>query len=177
MNSRRCGQGPFDGWHSQWTVLLAFLACAVVCWSQQTTPKETPTEIRELVDGGSKYGNRLITVRGCFVKEFEIRVVQPCDTKFDQFSKYVIWMDDIDGVTNRGKSDKGSFIPADSAKVLKDGRGDLWKLGAPRTNPAAVILQGEFQTGRERKYGHLNFYRQRFIVHRLLWHAERASHP
>ena len=156
--------------------MLAFLACAVVCWSQQTIPKETSIEVRELIDGGSKYAKRLITVHGCVVQEFEIRVVQPCDSKFNQFSKYVIWMDDVDEVTDRGKSVEGSFIPADSAKVLKDGRGDLWKVGALRTNPTAVIIQGEFQTGRERKYGHMGFYRQRFIVHRLVWHDERASH-
>ncbi len=135
-------------------------------------------EVRELVDGGSKYTHRLITVHGCFVKEFEIRVLQPCGAKFDQFSKYSIWLDDIDEITEQAAQRKEtSFIAAESATVLKNGRGEFWKLDSNRDRPLAITVQGEFQTGWQRKYGHLNFYRQRFIVHRLVWHDERASHP
>ena len=152
--------------------LLSFMfviAALVPCWSQSATTKDVSIEVRELVEGGSKYTHRLITVHGCFVKEFEVRVLQPCGAKFDQFSKYSIWLDDIDQITQQAAQTKAtSSIAAESASVLKNGRGELWKLDSNRDSPLAIIVQGEFQTSKFRKYGHLDFYRQRFIVHRFL---------
>jgi hypothetical protein len=105
-------------------------------------------------------------VHGCFVKEFEIRVLQPCGTRFDQFSKYSVWLDDIDQITHQAEQTKAtSLIAAESAIVLKNGRGELWKLDSNRDRPLTIIVQGEFQPSKFRKYGHLDFYRQRFIVH------------
>jgi hypothetical protein len=149
------------------------IAAFVPCWSQSAAVKDVPIEVRELVDGGSKYTQRLITVHGCFVKEFEIRVLQPCAAKFDQFNKYSIWLDDIDQVTQQAEQTKTTpFIPAQTAKVLKTGRAELWRLEGNRHRPASIIVEGEFQTSRTRKYGHLAAYKHRFIVHRLIEHGE-----
>src|SRR5271169_5848589 len=89
--------------------LLSFMfviAALVPCWSQSAVTKDVSIEVRELVDGGAKYTRRLITVHGCFVKEFEIQVLQPCGAKFDQFSKYSIWLDDIDQITQQARRQK-----------------------------------------------------------------------
>ena len=157
------------GW--LWGLLnfLFVIAAFVPCWSQSVAMKDVSIEVRELVDGGSKYAHRLITARGCFVREFEIRVLQPCGAKFDQFSKYSIWLDDIDQITQQAAQTKASsFIAAESTTVLKNGRGELWKLDSNRDHPLAIIVQGEFQTSKFRRYGHLDAYRQRFIVHSFL---------
>jgi hypothetical protein len=140
--------------------------------------KDVSIEVRELVDGGSKYTRQLITVHGCFVKEFEIRVLQPCGAKFDQFSTYSIWLDDIDQIAQQAAQTKATsfFIAAESATVLKNGRGGLWKLDSNRDRPLAIIVQGEFQISKFRKYGHLDFYRQRFIVHSFLERVARKDH-
>jgi hypothetical protein len=156
--------------------LLSFMfviAALVPCWSQSAATKDVSIEVRELVDSDSKYAHRLITVHSCFVKEFEIRVLPPCGAKFDQFSKYSIWLEDIDQVTQEAERTKTApFIQAQSAKVLKDGRADLWRLEANRDRPPSIVVEGEFQTSRTRKYGHLDAYRHRFIVHRLIEHAD-----
>jgi hypothetical protein len=102
------------------------IVALVPCWAQSTATKDPPIEVRELVDAGSKYTHRLITVHGCFVKEFEIWVLQPCDTRFDQFSKYSIWLDDIDQITEQAEQTKATFIAAESTAALKNGRGYLW---------------------------------------------------
>ena len=160
--------------------LLSFMlvnAVLVPCWSQSAATKDVPIEVRELVDAGSRYTHQLITVRGCFIKEFEIRVLQPCGAKFDQFSKYSIWLDDIDQVTQQAEQTKTiDFIAAESATVLKNGRGDLWKLESNRERPLSIVVEGEFQASRMRKFGHLDFYKNRFIIHRLLEHAEVEKH-
>jgi len=140
----------------------------VPCWSQSAETKDVSIEVQELVDGGSKYTHRLVTLHGCFVKEFEIRVLKPCNVAFDQFSKYSIWLDDIDQVTAQAEQPKATFIAAESAAVLKNGRGNLWKLDSNRDHPLAVTLRGEFQASWSRKYGHLDAYRRRLIVHRFL---------
>lgn len=150
------------------TLPVFLLAVVALSWSQQVASKESQIEVRELVDGRSKYTNRLVTAHGCLVQEFEIRVLQPCGTKFNQFSKYSVWVDEIDLVTENGGANKDtSFIPAQSAGILKNGRGDLWKLSARHDGPVAVTLEGEFQVSSTRKFGHLDFYRRRFIVHRF----------
>jgi hypothetical protein len=144
------------------------IVALVPCWSQPAATKDVSIEVHELVDGGSKYTHRIITVHGCFVKEFEIRVLQPCDARFDQFGKYSIWLDDIKQVTEQAEQTKATFIAAESAAVLKNGRGDLWKSDSNRDHPLAIIVRGEFQTSRSRRYGHLDAYRRRFIVHSFL---------
>jgi hypothetical protein len=155
-------------------ILRVFLLVVVVVassWSQ-----EAQIEVRELVDGGTKYTNRLVTAHGCLVKEFEIRVLQPCGTTFNQFSKYSIWVDEIDRVTEDAERTKTtSFIQAQSAAVLKNGRGDLWKSATSRDRPLAVTLEGEFQVSGTRKFGHLDFYRRRLIVHRYLKTADSGK--
>jgi len=161
------------GWRWGLVGFMFVMAALAPCWSQSAATKDVPIEVRQLVDGGSKYSHRLMTVHGCFVKEFEIRVLHPCGTKFDQFSKYSIWLDDIDQVTQDTERTKTTlFLPAPSAKILKDGRGDLWTLESNRERPLSIVVEGEFQTSRMRKFGHLDFYKDRFIVHRLLEHAD-----
>jgi hypothetical protein len=157
---------------------LIVAGIAVPSRSEQSTPKDTAIEVRELVDGGSTYTNRIVTVHGCLVKEFEIKVLQPCGAKFDQFSKYSVWVDDIDDVVEDAKRAKtSSFIPAQSAYVLKNGRGELWTLDSVRDRPLSIVVEGEYQVSRTRKFGHLDFYRRRFIVHRLLDHAAEERSP
>lgn len=154
-----------------WELLCFMLVITAVvpCWAQSGAAKDVLIEVRELVDGGPKYTHRLITVHGCFVKEFEIQVLQPCGAKFDQFSRYSIWLDDIDQITEQATQTKEtSFLAAESATVLKNGRRELWKLNSTRDRPLAIIVQGEFQNSMFRKYGHLDAYRRRFIVHSLV---------
>jgi hypothetical protein len=128
------------------TSTMVFFALFRISLGQQMTPSASPIELRELVDSGQKYANQLVQVRGCFIHEFEISVLQPCGSKFSQFSRYSLWVDDIDG-----------RCP-----------GDLWNLTASREHPVAVVLQGQFQASKSRKYGHLNCYRWRFIVYKLI---------
>jgi hypothetical protein len=159
--------------------LLSFMfviAALVPCWSQSAAAKDVSIEVRDLVDGSSKYTHRLIIVHGCFVKEFEISVLQPCDARFDQFSKYSIWLDDIDQISQQAEQTKATFIAAESATVLKNGRGDLWKLESNRERPLSIVVEGEFQASRMRTFGHLDFYKNRFIIHRLLDYAEVEKH-
>ena len=166
---------PFDG-RIGLPCLLLVVVVVLLSWSQQVAPEEAPIEVSELVDGAPKYANRLVTAHGCFVKEFEIRVLQPCGAKFNQFSKYSIWLDDIDQVTQDAKRTKTtSFIPARSAGALKNGRGDLWKLDGNRNRPLSITVEGEFQVSRTRTFGHLDFYRQRFVVHRFLGTTEQKN--
>ena len=155
--------------------LLSFtvIAASLPMWSQQANAKRVPIEVRELVEGGSKDTSQLIAVHGCLVHEFEITVLQPCDAKFDQFSKYSIWLDDISEVASEASSTKvGTLIPPQSDEVLRNGRGDLWKLHSTRQHPISVVVEGQFQTARLRRYGHLGAYSHRLIVHRLLKHED-----
>jgi hypothetical protein len=152
MNVGRCFQQAF-------TVSYVLVMFSPICfvstafsWAQGTTQNETPFEVRAIVDAGSKYRNHVVVVHGCYVRDFEVRVLQPCGSKFNQFDKYSIWLDN-------------------------DGRADFGKLEATRNYPMPVILKGEFQTGRGRQYGHLDAYRHRLIVHELLWHDEPPKRP
>ena len=152
MNVRGCFRQALT---VSYILLMLLLICGVstvFSWSQGTTQTETPLEVRAIVDAGSKYANRAVAVHGCYVKDFEVRVLQPCGSKFNQFDKYSIWLDN-------------------------DGRVDFGKLEATRDHPTPVILKGEFQTGRGRQYGHLDAYRHRLIIHELLWHAELQKRP
>lgn len=154
------------------SLLRALLIVCVVglpCRAQQPAQISRSTDVRDLVDGGTKRTNELVTVQGCLVKEFEIVVLQPCGVRFDQFSKYSVWLDDILQVTLEEKQAKESlFIAAQSQNILRNGRGGLWKLDGSRNHPHAVTVEGEFQIGSKRRFGHLNFYTSRFIVHRYL---------
>ena len=135
--------------------LMGLLICGAsttLSWPQQEIRKESPLEVREIFDAGSKYTNRVVTVHGCYVKDFEVRVLQPCGSKFNQFDKYSIWLD-------------------------YDGSSDFGRLEASRSDPLPVILKAEFQTGRGRHYGHLDAYRHRLIVHEVLWHGEAQKRP
>jgi hypothetical protein len=123
--------------------LLTCSASIVLSWSQEATQRETPLEVREVVDVGSKYANKLVVVKGCHVEAFEVDVLQPCDGKFDKH-KYSIWVD--------------------------EGRSGLGRLGT-WDHLTPVILKGDYKTGR-RQYGHLGAYRHSFLVHELLWHGE-----
>jgi hypothetical protein len=60
--------------------------------------------------------------------------------------------------------------------VLNKGRGDLWKLESIRERPLSIVVEGEFQASRIRKFDHLDFYKNRFIVHRLLDYGEVKKH-
>ena len=135
--------------------LMGLLICGastILCWPQQKMWKDSPLEVREIVDTGSKYANHVLAVRGCYVKDFEVRVLQPCSSKFNQFDKYSIWLD-------------------------CDGSSDFRKLEATRSHPLPVVLKAEFQTGRGRHYGHLSGYRHRLIVHEVLWYDETQKRP
>jgi hypothetical protein len=121
------------------------------------------------VDGGAKYVDRLLTVHGCFVHEFEISILKPCERKTDEFNTYSIWVDDIEDVTKIANVKKESpFITEESKDVLEGGRKNFWKLAASRDHPIPVILLGEYQTQAIKKYGHLSGYRHRFIVHKMV---------
>lgn len=152
MNIGRSFQRVLTVSYILWMFLLMCCFSTVFSWSQGTTKNETPLEVRAIVDAGSNYTNRVVAVHGCYVKDFEVRVLQPCGRKFNQFDKYSIWLDN-------------------------DGRGDFGKLEATRDHPTPVILRGEFQTGRGRQYGHLDAYQHRLIVHELLWHGELHKLP
>lgn len=161
----------WSGRHRMQLFRALFILCTsgLSALAQQPAKNNTPIEIRELVDGGTKETNRLVTVQGCLVKEFEIRILQPCGVRFDQFSKYSVWLDDILQVTSENKQEEqSSFIPAQSHDTLKNGRGRLWELIGNRDHPHMIIVEGEFQVGARRKFGHLNFYKSRFIVHRFV---------
>jgi hypothetical protein len=177
MSFRRCFQRLIAASYLSSTSLLMCCVLAVFTWPQGTKQKETPLEVSTIVDAGSKYSGRLLSVRGCYVRDFEVLVFQPCGIKFNQFSKYSVWLDDIDEVSLRGPGQQPPFLPEESATVLKEGRRNFWKLEATRGHPISVILEGEFQTGAGRQYGHLSFYRSRFIVHKLLWQDGPESVP
>jgi hypothetical protein len=123
------------------------LICSVttnLSWSQQETLTEAPLEVQQIVDAGSKYADKLIVVKGCYVITFEVSVLRPCEEKYDR-RKYSVW------VYDRGKIDIG-------------------KLGISLARPTPLVLKAEFKTGG--RYGHLRFYRHSLLVHELLSHGE-----
>lgn len=133
---------------TRWLLRELFLLSVVglPCWSQQHPQGGRPIEVRDLVDGATKQTNKLVTVQGCLVTEFEIVVLQPCDVKFDQFSKYSVWLDDILRLTMEQKQAKSwSFLPAQSHDILKNGRGNLWRLDGNRDHPPRSLSKGNLK--------------------------------
>lgn len=131
--------------HGCVVLLLLLFGFNPVSRCQQSAASEKTIEVRELVDHGTKYSDRPILVRGCLILEFEIRVLQPCDSEFSQFSKYTVWVDEHD-----------------------NNKGTLSGLTGNREHPLVVVLRGQFEESKFRKYGHLNFYKRLFISQELV---------
>jgi hypothetical protein len=133
--------------------MLVLLGSVPESVGQKSSADDRTVEVRELVDRAADYLHRTIVVRGCLIQEFEIRVLQPCDTKFSQFSEYTIWIDGLGAKTEE----------------------ELRSLTGSREHPIVVVLKGQFEESKSRKYGHLNFYKRRFTVDTLVRHETSDS--
>lgn len=132
--------------------------------------RSVTVSVNELVDGGSKYTGRLLQVWGCYDKNFEVSVLQPCDAV--SWVKYRLWVDDVDDFVAELNYTHERFIPSDQPATRK--KRHLWEM-TTNNKTLPVVVVGEYQTRDGGGYGHLGAYPHRFIVHRVIGEISTTS--
>jgi hypothetical protein len=173
--------------------LVAFSACAGSC-NQPSRPKPLPASnapvagapvkplkdvysIEELLANPQNFGHTMVTVSGCFVRDFEMQVLQPCGGEFARGK--LIWVESAE-VASMMLHDFPEFAPkggllftynhADDSSVWhKLPRGDS-------IDGSEVVLFGQFETGAGR-YGHLGAYSSELILVDVLSNKPATTRP
>jgi hypothetical protein len=170
---------------------LAVLSTCVASCNQSSAPKTLPApsapvaapstnpltkdvySVEELVANPQNFAHTMVTVRGCFVRNFELEVLEPCGGEFTR--EKLIWVEDA--TTFRFFPDfapKGGLLFTYSE--ARDSR--AWhKL--PRGNTIEgleVVLFGQFETSAG-GFGHLGAYANELILVDVLSNKPTTTRP
>jgi hypothetical protein len=173
--------------------LVAFSAYAGSC-NQPSTPKPLPASnapvaatsakplkdvysIEELLANPQNFAHTMVTVSGCFVRNFEMEVLQPCNGEFTQ--KKLIWVEDAGNVPTMLRyfpdfAPKGGLL----FTYNKARNSRAWhKL--PRgysVDGSEVVLFGQFETSAD-GFGHLGAYANELILVDVLSNKPATIRP
>lgn len=120
--------------------------------------------VEELLANPRNFGHNMVTVRGCFVLNFEVEVLQSCDGTSSR--RKPIWVEDA-GIVAMEIRDELMYAPKGGLLFTYD---EARNLRARRRLPSGhsiagseVVLFGQFETGAN-GFGHLNAYPSELIL-------------
>jgi hypothetical protein len=138
--------------------LVIFLACNRI----------SPIELENLVMNASAYNGKLVVVRGCFYRGFEVAVISSC---LKPEPKKQIWIEPYSKIEwllkNNPKYGK-EFIKREGTLSDKDKRLASQFAEIPFNTPTNVVLQGEFRFSKFNELGNNEDHKYELILHRVL---------
>lgn len=136
--------------------------------------------MEELVANPQNFAHTMITVRGCFVRNLELEVLEPCGGGLTR--KKLIWVEDAGTVAMmlRGGPEFIGYTPKGGLLFAYDQARDsrAWQK-LPRGYSivgSEVVLLGQFETGAF-GYGHLGAYSNELILVDVLSNKPTTTRP
>ena len=121
-----------------------------------------------MINHPNTYDKRIIRLNGCVRIGAETIVFMECDRGYMSASE-VIWLDQLESVKLSEEVFKKKEIWTEPKLVSKD---EIFLVKKLLSNPVGSVvratIEGEFQTSVTRKFGHLNDFEHRLIIHRAL---------
>jgi hypothetical protein len=146
----------------------SLLVCAVALISNSCRRPAPVLSVDALLATAESHNRTVVTVRGCVTTGPESMVLQSCDVP-DWPNR--IWVDDIRSIEDleravpsmkKERATQGETLTGAEYESYKRLMGQQWP------NPTPVTLQGEFQWSSDPKFGHLNGYKARLILYRVV---------
>ncbi len=177
---------------------LAVLSTCVASCNQSSAPKTLPVpsapvaapstnpltkdvySVEELVANPQNFAHTMVTVRGCFVRNFELEVLEPCGGGLTR--EKLIWVEDAGSVAMMLRSGPEfiPYTPKGGLLFAYDGARDLraWQelpSGYSMVD-SEVVLLGQFETSTG-GFGHLGAYSNELIVADVLSNKPTTTRP